>query len=922
MPFPATALPVKVEAAFGADLSLPMSNWTWTDITAPVRGLEGVKIQFGAQDETPQNNVPTSVTFSLNDPNNDFDIDNPVGRWYPNIQVNTPIRITYTSTSGTAFTRAVVFADDWQPDDNDGYSIVHVTASGLLRRLTRRNNQVLSTIRSYHQRTPPPVAYWPGEDQTGATGVSSAVGGDPMRLYGPDAPSFAAATPPSGSANLITSGQFTGMVGTVPVYPRTKAFTGTCLLKVPSVPGQIMPVIRWRTDKTIKEWRLAIDPGVSPDDFWIEAWDASGTRVLQTIGDFQAGSTHVGPYDRWLHIVFQVQQSGSNMSYNVRLVDCVDGTSSTISGSFAGTVGRVTNVDVPAGWDHSSWGWGHFAVYNYILTPPTDILTGFNGQNAANRLASVFADFDIDVTVVGTAGQSEAMGPRPVAGLKDVADECVAADGGIFYDGVDNGVVYRTNYNRYNLTSALTLLVARGDVKLPFKPVTDDQLRRNDWTVTRKNGASSRDTNDAHIARYGQYDETVTLNLESDGQTVHHAGWRVNLGTVEGKRYPIINLQPAHSKAIETAWLNTKLGDRITITGLQMFPTSADVVLAGYSETFFPDNYQVTMNCQPYRPWEVFEVEHTRLGRIDTDGSVLVSNVTATATSLPVATIEGDATRTGFARWTTQAGDFPFDVSVGGEQITVTNVTNKSVSFVAAGTAATGNNASLVPALPAGIQGGDALLLFASIRNSGTGTVNTPTGYTLLCDMGNAALFGKYAGGTYASAASESAPTVSFSGGASGEDTIAQIAAFRGTSIAVETSATQLNTSAQNIAYPDVDVEHLNCVVLYLGWKQDDWTSVATISGGAEIGEPVSIAGNDAGLVWDYVIQTTAAGIDAGSFTVTGGGSALLRGAVVARRTDVQTMTVTRSINTVVKAQTGGAAVSLYQPGVTALGNF
>jgi hypothetical protein len=810
MPFPATVLPVTIEAAFGADLSAAVSTWTWTDITASVRSEQGVKITFGRADETSSQAVPTSVVFSLNDPAGNFDIDNPTGIYYPNVQVNTPIRVRYNPGTG-AVTRALVFADDWAPDDNDGYPTVNVTASGLLRRMTRRTNQVLSTIRSYHQRTPAPVAYWPGEDKAGATAVASAVGGQPMVLYGPNPPTFGGGTPPAGSDSLITSGQFTGLSGPLPVYPRTKAFTGTCLLNVPSVPGQVMPVIRWRTDKT---------------------------------------------------------------------------------------------------------------VYDYVLTPPADILTGFTGQNAANRLTSVLADFDVPVTVDGTAAQSERMGPRPVAGLLDVVEECVEADGGVLYDGLDNSLFYRVNYDRYNVAAAMTLVVPRGDVKLPFEPATDDQLRRNDWTVTRKNGSSARDTDEAHVARYGLYDESATLNVYTDTALVHQAGWRVNLGTVAGKRYPTVTLQPAHSTAIQSAWLACTLGDRITITGLSRFPYTVDVALVGYTETFWPDNYLVTANCVPYRPWEVFEVENTRLGRLDTAGSQLITTVTATATALPVTTTSGVSTRTGTVKWTTQAGDMPFDVEIGAEQVTVTNVANVSPSFVAAGTAAAANNAAVTPGLPAGLQGGDALLLFAAIRNSGTGTVNTPAGYTLLVDMGNAALFGKYAAGTAGSGSTEGAPTVTFTGGVAGADTIAQCAAFRGTSITVETSTTQLNASAQNIAYPDVDVEHTNCLVLYLGWKQIDWTSVATIAGATEIGEPDTIAGTGTGLVWDFVQQTTAAGIDPGSFVVTGGVSAISRGAVVALRTDVQTMTVTRSVNAVSKAQTVGTAVALYRPGVTALGDF
>lgn len=349
------------------------------------------------------------------------------------------------------------------------------------------------------------------------------------------------------------------------------------------------------------------------------------------------------------------------------------------------------------------------------------------------------------------------------------------------------------------------------------------------------------------------------------------------------------------------------------------------------------------------------------------------------------------------------------------------------ITFVAAGVAATGNNASVIPGLPAGIAGDrDTLYTLASIRNSGTGTVNVPAGWTAMVDFGNVALLGrKYnaagegatlnanpnletdaanwtvIGGTLArstvqahqgvasllltpdgvsatpSARTElvacavgsvyrmsawvrcavartvkisvlwhtgggafvsrddvnvavpaltwtlldisavapatgvqvlgavemdgtppgshllyidearvrlgvAPPTVTFAGGVANADTIAQMVAFRNAELAPTVSNTLLNGSAQDIAHPALSIPDDNHVVLVAGWKQDDWTSVATLAGMTEIGEPDTTTGDDAGQVWDYVIQTAAANIAAGSFVVTGGASAISRAIVAA----------------------------------------
>ena len=57
-------------------------------------------------------------------------------------------------------------------------------------------------------------------------------------------------------------------------------------------------------------------------------------------------------------------------------------------------------------------------------------------------------------------------------------------------------------------------------------------------------------------------------------------------------------------------------------------------------------------------------------GRAGTDGSTLHANITSGATSMSV-----DTTSASSPLWTTAGGDFPFDIAMAGERITVTNIT-------------------------------------------------------------------------------------------------------------------------------------------------------------------------------------------------------------------------------------------------------
>ncbi|MGH3986926.1 MAG: hypothetical protein ACRDTZ_06365 [Pseudonocardiaceae bacterium] len=288
----------------------------------------------------------------------------------------------------------------------------------------------------------------------------------------------------------------------------------------------------------------------------------------------------------------------------------------------------------------------------------------------------------------------------------------------------------------------------------------------------------------------------------------------------------------------------------------------------------------------------------------------LTSRVLLAATSLPAtADVAGFETSIDNIHWTTVRGGDAVTVASGAASVydyefapgqlnyyRVSAVDLALPSFVAAGTAATANNGSVAPGLPAGITEGDLLVIWAAIRNSGTGSITVPAGWTAMLRADNIALLGRRA------TSSESAPTVNISGGAAGADVIGQMAAYRNAELTPVATAVQLNPSGQNIDYPALAaVDATWGAALILGWKQDDWTSVAALAGATEIGETVSTAGNDAGMVWDHILMSTPAAVGSGAFVVTGGASAISYGAsVVLRSADY----VTQATNTITPAMT------------------
>ncbi len=194
------------------------------------------------------------------------------------------------------------------------------------------------------------------------------------------------------------------------------------------------------------------------------------------------------------------------------------------------------------------------------------------------------------------------------------------------------------------------------------------------------------------------------------------------------------------------------------------------------------------------------------------------------------------------------------------------------------GTAATGNNASVTPGAPSGLTAGDLMIIIAAIRGT-SATVNTPTGWVRLTNAGNfVALARIYQTG-------DSMPLVTFTGGAAGDDTYACAQKWRGVStdmITLMVTAQQSNASAQNIAYPALDVAGDNHALIMALWKQDDSTSIATPAGWTSDGLTNQTTGNDQLVQLYSQLQTSVADISSGSAVVTGGASAVSQAILLA----------------------------------------
>jgi hypothetical protein len=924
MAFPSTPLAVEVSIALDADLSDP-DSWSWTDITSYALHRDLITIVRGRADEQTQTE-PSECALTLR--NNDgagnggiFSPRNPTGPYYGRFGRNTPLRIRVNAGSGLA-TRFTGFVTTWPPrwDASGRDQWVPIVASGVLRRVAQGKTPLRSPMTRLLLRDdvgtralPYWVAYWPCEDGASAANAADVLGGAPLIPTGTVDFGNAEIVPAGiSAAPYMAGGSLSAAVsGHSEAWGTTSPVAGVRFSAAVVASG--VRIFSWTTSEGMG-WYLTSAVGqvnlVRAD---------TGATVASAAIDVTGGD--------WHDYSASTYQGGADITVSLT-VDTTQGSGTVLSM----TAGLVTSINANPLRSANVTSIAEIAVTDVVLdfTDPAT-LGGNDGDFAAPRfgnlcsvagIAADYTDIDVDGAVF-----SYQMGVQHAQTLMDALRECEAAAVGVMFEKTDAKLRLDVLSDRENLTPSLVLDYAAGHLSPPLEPVDDDQRIRNDVTITRRNGSdghyedSTSPLGTDPLTGVGRYDSSATINLYLDSQPRDYAAQQVNVGTVDETRYPRIHLNLAANPDLIDDWTTADIGHRITIDNPpeDIPPDQIDVIIEGYAEVIGFYDWDVDLACAPYRPYKTFVLAEDSgdtdefLGRLVPDSLELVKATTSGATSLVVASAPA---------FTTAADDYPLLARAAGEDLTVTACSVVTPSFVAAGTAAHGDNATLNPALPAGLAEGDLLLILAAIRSSGTGTPVTPAGFDVLLDGSNMCLYGKRA------TASESTPSITFAGGAAGDTTSAQTAAFRGVSADVLYAFSQLNGSAANIAYPQLSVRDVsddlgnrvdNALVLVVGWKQDDWTSVATLAGMTEIGEPSSTTGSDQGLVWDYLQQTTAANVASGSFVVTGGTSQISRGGIVALRSDLFTWTVTRSANGVVKAQAQGADIEIREPAVLQL---
>lgn len=570
--------------------------------------------------------------------------------------------------------RFVGFVTEWPPrwDLSGKDASVPIVAAGSIRRLRQRESPLKSAIYRYIAAPglPDPIEYWPCEDASDATTVGSAMdGGNPAAITGE--PRLGSYTGWFASESLPVMA--TGSKITFQVRPYTPtSTTGVRFFAAIPADGYTAPN---------KQLLGAKFTGTA--DLWVVDYSAasSGTllvRALNGTTELLNTTAVTGVNGKRMVIDILLQTSGADIVWDVDVYTMIDdltvtetGGNGTLTGRTIGTLQRISATYFGEMPDTTV---GHVVVVDnfLVLAGATNPILAHAGETAGSRIRRLCNEEEVPFVERAAAadlGDTTPVGAQRPGTLLDLLRQAEDADGGVLHE-FGAGLTYLPRVSRYNQTAALALSKVSGHIADAPEPTDDDQQTRNDVTANRTNGSFARVVDQPHVDSEGRYDEAVTVNVSKDSLLANIAAWRVHLGTVAAMRWPKIALNLARNPSLIPSWLAFRIGNRATVAHdiTQLPGVDVDLLVDGWSERIGPYSWDVELNAVPALPWQVGVLGDSPERRAETQGSQLNASVTSTATSLAVATTIGPV-------WTTTAGHFPFDVMIGGERITVTNIT-------------------------------------------------------------------------------------------------------------------------------------------------------------------------------------------------------------------------------------------------------
>ena len=584
-------------------------------------------------------------------------------------------------------TRFVGEVTSWpQMWDQTGTDIwAQIECADVVRRLGQGQQPLKSTLRAFLDGESAIRAYWPMEDGNTATSFASGLANGSVMAWSQATPTLA-----TDNTSFVASKplpQFNGAryTGLIPGY--TPFAFGTIQTRfMLAIPGggaaNGSSLIRVYVTGTAPVWVLTYGTGGTLTLTVRDGDDAVITTPVSGVAFNLDGA----PCYVSIHLV----QNGSNVDWALNTCTpgnppVIGGVSGTVSSR---TVSKAQKVIMNNGLSLTDTTVGHVSVASVITTLTTDyvaVLNAYRGDTAIQRMRRLSAAQGVTFRAHGAPNSSVFLGPQEIDTYLNVMQSAAGTDGGILFSPKDVlGLAYRTVAALAAQPVDVTLDYSLNQIST-LQPTEDDQTIRNDVTVTQPSGSSARAVDTTSVlstnappSGVGTYDTSVSVNVSTDAQLPDQAGWRLRVGTVDEARYPTIDVDLSSYEIIAAGFSGAlaalDIGDRLEVINPPAWipPDTISQTIRGYTENLSQYTRYMSFNCSPAAPFNTVGVYGitTQASRYSSDGSTLNGAHNSTTTSLSVATPSGPL-------WITTAlvpGDFPFDIRVAGERMTVTAI--------------------------------------------------------------------------------------------------------------------------------------------------------------------------------------------------------------------------------------------------------
>ena len=640
----------------------------WVDITADVRVDPPLSITFGVRGEAGLVD-PSEARLTVNNTTGKYTPKNAVGPYYGLLKRNTPLRVTVGGV--VRYVGEVSeFPSRWDPSGADVYE--PLIASGTLRRLLRAET-LQSTLSSYYVSNPLAIGYWPVTDEEGSESIASGLPGGPaMTITG--SPDLAAFDPGPASEPIATWAASSALAGTGDVTGST-GFTAAFYLSIPTT----------ETANGANLWQGYGDASGAGVVYrwWLEYRTGGflrlrGSNILGAIiadsGDLNhlmIGATRL--------IVIECEDDGANLDWYV----------SSDIGTNLGTFAAVQTSAPSAVIIGSAELTGDVAIgqlamakvpFAFYTSDFNDVKSAYAGEPVEDRVDRIADEGGFDMTVVDDGTVSTYLGIQPAGTALEVLRDAEQADLGLLRDSLNtaNALVYRTRRAMYNDDAVMALDYSAGHLSPPLEPTDDDALLVNDVTATRPGGSSARAVDETSPLSalpwptgVGRYELAYTANVETDAMLPDVASWLMYRGTLDETRFPQVTIDLTVNPSLVTSFDLLRPGDLITIDNLPAYSgdDEARLHVMGWTERVTNHRRLVTLNCRPADVSDVVRLDDTQYGRLDSASTVTSEALDTTETGVD---FTGDT-------WITTAShpaEFPFDIEIGGEVMTVNSATS------------------------------------------------------------------------------------------------------------------------------------------------------------------------------------------------------------------------------------------------------